>query len=165
MLASTPAAPGTAVLVTATTAITPASAATVVGGATLTAPPAPLVANLLALAAAAPLAPGRPIGVTELGRGPLASLHAVQLRHAIPAHYHADHDEIVCVVDGRVTMTMAGETLTAEPGMVLFIPRGTAHSVANTDSTHIALALSCFTPAFDGSDRHAVEPPLPATDH
>lgn len=47
---------------------------------------------------------------------------------AIPAHVHADSDEILLVRTGRGTMTIEGHALSVESGMVIRIPAGTEHS-------------------------------------
>ena len=42
-----------------------------------------------------------------------------------------DTNEVVTVVEGRLEMEVAGETVVAEPGDEVFIPRGAVHSVRN----------------------------------
>ncbi len=43
-----------------------------------------------------------------------------------------DCNELVTVVEGRLEMVVAGETVSAEPGDEVFIPEGARHSVRNT---------------------------------
>ena len=43
-------------------------------------------------------------------------------------------NELVTVVEGRLAMTIAGESLIAEPGDEVFIPRHALHSVENIHS-------------------------------
>ena len=51
-----------------------------------------------------------------------------------------DCNELVTVVEGRLEMEVAGETVTMEPGDEVFIPRGAIHSVRNIhDSTTVWL--------------------------
>ncbi len=40
-------------------------------------------------------------------------------------------NELVTVVEGRLEMEVAGETVTVEPGDEVFIPKGALHSVRN----------------------------------
>jgi len=47
---------------------------------------------------------------------------------------HASN-ELVTVVDGRLRMAINGETLIAEPGDEVFIPKGACHSVKNICNT------------------------------
>jgi mannose-6-phosphate isomerase-like protein (cupin superfamily) len=42
-----------------------------------------------------------------------------------------DCNELVTVVEGRLEMALAGETVTVAPGDEVFIPRGARHSVRN----------------------------------
>ncbi len=47
-------------------------------------------------------------------------------------HAHPDVEEILYVVSGYGTQTVAGETKALEPGMMVFIPEGVEHSTVNT---------------------------------
>ncbi len=40
-------------------------------------------------------------------------------------------NELVTVIEGRLEMDVAGETVTVEPGDEVFIPKGALHSVRN----------------------------------
>ena len=42
-----------------------------------------------------------------------------------------DCNEVITVVEGRMTVIIAGEDLTLEPGDEIFIPKGSLHSVHN----------------------------------
>ncbi len=42
-----------------------------------------------------------------------------------------DCNELVTVVEGRLEMAVAGETVTVEPGDDVFIPKGARHSLRN----------------------------------
>jgi quercetin dioxygenase-like cupin family protein len=45
----------------------------------------------------------------------------------IPEHDHP-HEQIVNVLEGKYELTVAGKSLTLEPGMVVVIPGGVRHS-------------------------------------
>ena len=45
-----------------------------------------------------------------------------------------DTNELVTVAEGRLELEIAGETLVAEVGDEVFIPRGAVHSVRNSHS-------------------------------
>ncbi len=45
-----------------------------------------------------------------------------------------DTNELAAVVEGRLEMTVAGESFAMDPGDEAFIPRGAAHSVKNIDA-------------------------------
>lgn len=60
----------------------------------------------------------------------------------VPEHAHP-HEQIVNVLSGRYELTVAGEPLSLEPGMVVVIPGGVRHSGrALTD----AMLLDVFCP-------------------
>ncbi len=51
-----------------------------------------------------------------------------------------DCNELVTVVEGRLEMVVAGETVTLEPGDEVLIPKGALHSVRNIhDGTSVWL--------------------------
>ena len=51
-------------------------------------------------------------------------------------HYHADFDETVFGVKGKISWTVAGKTTEIGPGESILIPRGVTHSFSNnTDET------------------------------
>ena len=51
-----------------------------------------------------------------------------------------DCNELVTVVEGRLEMEVAGQTMTVEPGDEVFIPKGARHSVRNIhDGTSVWL--------------------------
>jgi quercetin dioxygenase-like cupin family protein len=43
-----------------------------------------------------------------------------------------DTNELVTVIEGRLRVTLGGQTLELEPGDELFIPKGAVHAVTNT---------------------------------
>jgi quercetin dioxygenase-like cupin family protein len=45
-----------------------------------------------------------------------------------PPHTHSREDEIYYVLDGRWSFDAGGEHFAAEPGSLIFLPRGVAHS-------------------------------------
>jgi mannose-6-phosphate isomerase-like protein (cupin superfamily) len=48
-------------------------------------------------------------------------------------HVHPDFDEIFYVIEGSLGFRIGDRAYTAGPGTVAFVPRGTSHTVANTD--------------------------------
>ncbi|MGZ5376917.1 MAG: cupin domain-containing protein [Mycobacterium sp.] len=48
-----------------------------------------------------------------------------------PQHIHHGHDETFYVVDGSYEFTFGTETVTAEPGAFLYVPRGRPHTFRN----------------------------------
>jgi len=54
---------------------------------------------------------------------------------AAPMHYHTREDEYTFVLEGRVGASLAGHEVYAEPGELLFKPRGEWHTFWNAGDT------------------------------
>jgi len=93
---------------------------------------------------------------TPLARSETQSASMVQIRQKMSLHYHIVSNEIVYVIKGRGIMTVGSEIRPIQPGDVITIPRGVAHSVENR-SLEALVALSVMSPPFDGKDRIFVE--------
>ncbi|MGA9060546.1 MAG: quercetin 2,3-dioxygenase [Terracidiphilus sp.] len=85
-----------------------------------------------------------------------------------PPHIHHCEDESFHVLEGRLTVRVGGDTITAAAGDFAFLPRGIAHSFKNNgDVTAKALVLvtpagleNYFAEVFDPAvDRSAAPPP------
>src|SRR5215472_5765216 len=69
-----------------------------------------------------------------------------------PDHVHREHDETLFVVSGTPTFTSGDSTITAQPGTLVTLPRGTAHSFANPGEEPVVilctvapdLIIGCF---------------------
>jgi len=61
-------------------------------------------------------------------------------RSALHVHHH--HDEVMIVLDGRVTGVIDAEEFTAGPGDTIFLPRGVPHRVEVPDEARYLLAAS-----------------------
>lgn len=85
-----------------------------------------------------------------------------------PPHIHQLEDESFHVLEGRLTVRVGEDTITASPGDFAFLPRGIAHSFKNNGDAPVK-ALVLVTPAglenyfaevFDpAADRFAAPPP------
>ncbi len=64
-------------------------------------------------------------------------------------HSHIAFDETIYGLTGVMTWTVAGETVTVEPGQVLFIRRGVVHGFVNHGRVD-ASAMSVITPGLLG---------------
>ena len=108
----------------------------------------------------------KPVHVETVARAMDGSLHVVQVRGQVAPHYHATHDETVLVHGGTGTMAFKGlrdrtwQLREVGPGSVMLIPRGTLHAFRSTGDEP-AVAVSIFSPAFDGTDRIFVEGDAP----
>ena len=117
----------------------------------------PQVLDWKARIAEHPLRPGENIRVLELGRTESASYHLVQIRDREVPHVHRRHELTVVVKRGQGELTLGGRTLFLKAGAVVLIPRGMVHHFTNTGSRP-AVALTIFTPPFDGKDTVPVTP-------
>lgn len=63
-----------------------------------------------------------------------------------PPHLHRGQDETHYVVDGEYRFVCAGRAISAGPGSVVHVPRGTAHAFTNTGDANGRL-LFVETPA------------------
>ena len=108
------------------------------------APPAPAPSNLV---------PGSPVTVSlvdqlaedlmkskdsiaehGLGCSGATSANLIRLKDGLPSQTHADADELLYMITGDATLTLAGKDLAIGPGWLGIIPRGSAHAIARRGS-------------------------------
>jgi mannose-6-phosphate isomerase-like protein (cupin superfamily) len=81
-----------------------------------------------------------------------------------PMHRHRDEDEFTYVLTGRIGAVIEGQEVVAEPGDVLFKPRGQWHTFWNAGDEP-ATCLELISPAgledLFRSFAHLSEPPTP----
>jgi quercetin dioxygenase-like cupin family protein len=111
----------------------------------------PIAADLDALLAANPLAPGTNIRAVELGRSETVSHHLVQVRDGEAPHVHRRHDLTVLMLRGTATLTIEGREQAIAAGDIVFVARDRVHFVRNTGRTP-AVALAVFSPPLRGED-------------
>lgn len=92
------------------------------------------------------------IRVEKLAEDELSSTFAIWVLDSVPAHYHEHHTETVTVLSGEGVMTLGNVEFVITAGSVVFIPKGTAHSVLVSSDVPLAV-ISVQSPRFDGSDR------------
>jgi quercetin dioxygenase-like cupin family protein len=109
-------------------------------------------------------------GAATAGRHAVAELRGGR-GAALPAHVHADEDEWVLVLAGRVSVRMSNVEVTIGAGERLPLPRGRSHGL--TVASGAARFLQVWTPAghedvlrrlSDPVLAGQVEPPGPAID-
>lgn len=89
----------------------------------------------------------------------LCTINLLAPKALIPAHYHLHHDETVYIIRGTGTMRINSDEFLVREGDILFLPKKTVHAFM-PEGTNV-LALSIFTPKFDGKDRVFSETPPP----
>jgi quercetin dioxygenase-like cupin family protein len=63
-----------------------------------------------------------------------------------PPHFHHSEDESFYMLEGSATFQAGGQTIHAEPGDFIHVPRGTVHSIKNEGPTS-AKAIVIISPA------------------
>lgn len=84
------------------------------------------------------------------------TVNLIQTRGSVPAHHHAEHDELVLVLEGKGTFTIEGQNRGVVAGDILIIPRGAVHSYVH-QGDGITAVVSVFSPKFDPKDRIMAE--------
>ena len=115
-------------------------------------------ADLEKMLAENPLAPGENIKVINLGQGPAASHHVVQIRDRETPHLHKAHDATVMMLKGQGFLMLEQRRVDLAAGDVVYIPRGAVHYFTNT-AREPTVAFATYTPAFDGKDIVPVKTP------
>lgn len=85
-----------------------------------------------------------------------ASAFIIFVKKQVPKHIHAEHTEIVVVLEGRAEMFLSNEIFTIRKGDQIIIPPMTAHAVI-TRSKKPLKVLSIQSPKFEGEDRIILE--------
>jgi len=67
---------------------------------------------------------------------------------AVPQHLHKHMDELFTVTEGEVLFTVNGQKMIKKTGEVLFVPRGTPHSIKNETKEKIGLTVK-YSPCAD----------------
>ncbi|NQX92587.1 MAG: cupin domain-containing protein [Flavobacteriales bacterium] len=96
--------------------------------------------------------PDENIEVQTITLDSLVSTHQIWIRSGVKAHFHEYHTEHVFVLEGQAMMTIDGEEFLIGPGDLVFIPKGSVHSVVVLSDQDLVV-LSVQAPAFRGKDR------------
>lgn len=86
----------------------------------------------------------------------LSSSFYIVIPKEVKPHYHANHTEQVIVLSGEADMMLGDQKIHIKKGDVIFIPKGTKHSVTVTSADPLKI-ISVQAPYFDGSDRIMIE--------
>jgi mannose-6-phosphate isomerase-like protein (cupin superfamily) len=74
---------------------------------------------------------------------------------AVGRHFHAATEEVYYITAGRGRMTVGSETREVGPGDAVYIPRGAAHTLANTGAEPMTILLVCG-PAYSAADHNPI---------
>ena len=86
----------------------------------------------------------------------MASSFVIVIPVEVKLHKHLTHAEHVYVLEGAGEMVLGDKKFLVKKGDLIFIPRGTLHSVRVTSISPMKV-LSVQAPYFDGKDRVAVQ--------
>ena len=82
----------------------------------------------------------------------LVSSFVIFIKKEVKAHKHVSHSEHVYVLEGEGEMTVGEKHFAIKKGDMIFIAKGTLHSLKVTSKTPVKV-LSIQAPIFDGKDR------------
>jgi mannose-6-phosphate isomerase-like protein (cupin superfamily) len=86
----------------------------------------------------------------------LSSSFCLIIKNEVKGHKHMKHSEHVIVQSGEAVMRLGEKEFTIKEGDVIFIPKGTVHSVIVKGKKPLKV-LSILSPFFNGDDRVMVE--------
>ncbi len=86
----------------------------------------------------------------------LCSSFCLIIKNEVKGHKHMKHSEHVIVQSGEAVMRLGEKEFTIKEGDVIFIPKGTVHSVIVKGKKPLKV-LSIQSPYFNGDDRVMVE--------
>lgn len=90
--------------------------------------------------------------VRPAGSDSLSSGNIIWIKKELKSHKHLKHSEHVYIIDGEAEMRLGSATIKVKNGDVIFIPKGTVHSVKVTSKRPLKV-LSVQAPYADGTDR------------
>ncbi|MEO0403613.1 MAG: cupin domain-containing protein [Bacteroidota bacterium] len=100
--------------------------------------------------------PNENIEVQTITLDSLVSTHQIWIKQGVKAHFHEYHTEHVVVLSGKAKMSVNGEEFMIGPGDLIFIPKGSIHSVEVIGDENLVV-LSIQAPVFRGKDRIFVQ--------
>ena len=74
-----------------------------------------------------------------------------------PRHVHSREDEVVYVLEGRVTYYRDGERLDGPPGTLFYLPRGCEHTFS-IETAEARLLVMVSPAGFEGCLRELIQP-------
>lgn len=90
--------------------------------------------------------------VYPIGCDSLSSSFCIVIRDQVKLHKHEFHSEQITVLEGEGEMKLGTNTYTIKKGDVIFVPKGTGHSVVKKGKKALKV-ISVQAPFFDGKDR------------
>ncbi|MGE0567253.1 MAG: cupin domain-containing protein [Bacteroidia bacterium] len=98
----------------------------------------------------------RPVVTNNLFSDSLVSSFCIIIKSEVRAHKHMNHSEHVIVQEGEALMKLGDKEFNIKEGDVIFIPKGTTHSVLVKGKKPLKV-ISVQAPLFKGDDRVMME--------
>lgn len=92
------------------------------------------------------------IYVYPIGADSLSSSFCIVIKDHVKLHKHEFHSEQITVLEGEGEMQLGTKTYFIKKGDVIFVPKGTGHSVVKKGKKALKV-ISVQAPFFDGKDR------------
>jgi mannose-6-phosphate isomerase-like protein (cupin superfamily) len=92
------------------------------------------------------------VHVVKIASDSLSTTFIIFIKKEVKLHKHNHHTENVIVLEGEGIMQLGDKKFKIKKGDIIFIPKGTPHSVVVT-SKKIMKVVSVQSPYFDGTDR------------
>jgi len=87
----------------------------------------------------------------DLGCSGATSAQLIRLRDGLPAHTHADADEMLYMIAGDAMLTIGGKDQVVGPGWLGIVPRGTSHAIVRRgNKTLLVLSIRSGPPCPSG---------------
>ena len=92
----------------------------------------------------------------QIASDSLSTTFVIYIRKQVKLHKHVEHTENVIILEGEGEMTLGDKKFKVKKGDIVFIPKGTPHSLTVTSAIPVKV-LSVQSPFFDGKDRIFIE--------
>ena len=92
----------------------------------------------------------------QIASDSLSTTFVIYIKKKVKLHKHAEHTENVIILEGEGEMTLGDKMFKIKKGDIVFIPKGTPHSLTVTSAAPVKV-LSIQSPYFDGKDRIFIE--------
>ena len=86
----------------------------------------------------------------------LETVFVIYIKKQVKLHKHITHTETIVILEGVGEMTVGDKKFKVKEGDIIFISKGTPHSLVVTSSIPVKV-LSTQSPFFDGKDRVFIE--------
>ena len=67
---------------------------------------------------------------------------------AVPLHHHEKAEQVLFILSGRGSVSLADHEVDAGPGTMVHVPKGIAHSVSNTGKEPLSILETTSPPGF-----------------